>query len=95
VEYTIPQYSKTKVDKAGQLFTNPKAWTEDDDIENALDIINNHRASHNFPLLVLRVDLAKRAHKIDLSGTIAQRIKRLRSIAAKLRRFPTMRLTHM
>jgi len=41
------------------------------------------------------MSLARRAHGVDLSATIAQRIKRLRSIESKLRRFPTMRLTHM
>jgi hypothetical protein len=50
---------------------------------------------NNLPLLVFRVDLARRAHKIDRSATIAQRIKRLRSIEAKLIRFPLMRLSHM
>jgi hypothetical protein len=67
------------------------AW----DVEDALDIINNHRASHNLPLLIFRKTLSRRAHRIDLSATIAQRIKRLRSIESKLKRFKTMRLTHM
>jgi len=95
MEYTVPQFTKTQVDKAGAVLTNPKAWTMAWDIDGALEIINNHRASHNFPLLVFRVDLTRRAHKVDLSATIAQRIKRLRSIEAKLSRFPTMRLAHM
>jgi len=95
VEYTVPQFTKSKIDKAGAVLTNPKAWTDAWDIDSSLDIINNHRASHNFPLLVFRIDLARRAHKVDLSATIAQRIKRLRSIEAKLKRFPTMRLSHM
>jgi hypothetical protein len=95
VEYTVPQFTKAQVDKAGAVLTNPKAWTMAWDIDSALDVINNHRASHNFPLLVFRMDLARRAHKVDLSATIAQRIKRLRSIEAKLKRFPTMRLSHM
>jgi len=95
VEYAVPQNSKSKIDKAGAVLTDPKAWTVAWDVEDALDIINNYRASHNLPLLVFRKTLAHRAHRIDLSATIAQRIKRLRSIESKLKRFSTMRLTHM
>jgi ppGpp synthetase/RelA/SpoT-type nucleotidyltranferase len=95
VEYAVPQFSQNQISKAGALLVSPKPWMEGADFDNVLEIINNHRASHNFPLIVFRLDLARRAHKVDLSATIGQRIKRLRSIEAKLQRFPTMRLARM
>lgn len=95
MDYTLPKYSRNRIDKAGGLLLGPKAWTEGADIEDALEIINNHRSSHNYPLLHFRIELSRKARKVDSSATIAQRIKRLRSIEAKLTRFPKMRLSHM
>lgn len=95
MDYALPKYSRNRIDKAGGLLLSPHAWTEGAEIEDALEIINNHRSSHNYPLLVFRIELARKAHKVDSSATIAQRIKRLRSIEAKLTRFPQMRLSHM
>jgi hypothetical protein len=95
VVYTIREFSKSQVDKAGARLARPKAWAESSDIENALEIINNFRSAHNLPLLIFRVDLAGRARKIDLTTTVAQRLKRLPAIEAKLRRISSMRLTQM
>jgi hypothetical protein len=61
----------------------------------ALDIINNWRSSHNFPLNTFHVGLRRRAKNIDAGAITAQRIKRMTSIEAKLRRFPTMTLSQM
>ena len=95
VNWIIPQYSNTVVDKAGARLVKPKAWLDQKDFENALDIVENHRAAHSFPLLVFRMGLSLKAKKIDPNFVVAQRIKRLPSLENKLRRFPTMRLTHM
>ncbi len=95
MEWIVPQYSNNQVDKAGTLFTKPKFWTQATDVENALTIIENHRASNAYPLLILRIDLTGRARKIDSNALIAQRTKRLWSIELKMRRFPKMRLSHM
>jgi hypothetical protein len=38
VEYTVPQFTKAQVDKAGAVLTNPKAWTMAWDIDSALDV---------------------------------------------------------
>jgi hypothetical protein len=61
----------------------------------ALDIINNWRSSHNFPLNTFHIGLKRRAKIIDPKAITAQRIKRLASIEAKLHRFPTMTLSQM
>jgi ppGpp synthetase/RelA/SpoT-type nucleotidyltranferase len=58
-------------------------------------VINNWRSSHAFPLNALHVTLRGRAKKVDPHVLTAQRLKRLSSIDAKLRRFPQMKLTQM
>ena len=93
--FTIQRPSKSKVDKAGALLSRPKSWVDNDDLDNALEIINNFRGAHSMPLLVFRVDLSDRARKVDVTATVAQRLKRLPSIQAKLSKLSTMRLTQM
>ena len=61
----------------------------------ALDIINNWRSSHNFPLNTFHIWLKRRAKIIDPTVITAQRIKRMASIELKLSRFPTMTLSQM
>jgi Region found in RelA / SpoT proteins len=94
VNYSVCAFSKNQIDKAGRKLSHPKASYESTDIENAIEVINSFRAAHNFPLLIFRIDLATRARKIDVTATVAQRLKRLPSIEAKLRRLST-RLTQM
>ncbi len=93
--WVAPIYANHQIDKAGRLLMHPKFSTEASDTDQALEVIENFRASHGYPLLIFRLDLAKRARKIDSSALIAQRTKRLSSIESKLRRFPDMRLSHM
>src|SRR5262245_40890516 len=107
--WAVPQHSKNKVNGAGSfLLISPPAhvWDEDGNQTDeywawshqyfdALDVINNWRASHNFPLNTFHVGLKRRAKLIDPNAITAQRIKRLASIEAKLMRFPTMTLSQM
>jgi hypothetical protein len=95
MEWVVPKYSNNQIDKSGTLFTKPKFWTEESEIENALAVVENHRTSHGYPLLLFRIDLTGRARRIDSNALVAQRTKRLSSIEKKLRRFTTMRLSHM
>jgi ppGpp synthetase/RelA/SpoT-type nucleotidyltranferase len=66
-----------------------------DNYFEALDIVNNWRSSHNFPLNTFHIGLKRRTKVIDPGCVTAQRIKRLSSIEAKLERFPTMTLSQM
>jgi ppGpp synthetase/RelA/SpoT-type nucleotidyltranferase len=95
VSYSVIQFSKSQIDKAGAKLARIKPYIDDDDRELALEIMNNYRAAHNLPLLVFRVDLATRARKVDVTVTLAQRLKRMPAIEAKLRRLSSMRLTQM
>jgi hypothetical protein len=56
------------------------------DYVQSLDIINNWRSAHNFPLNTFHVGLRRRAKAIDPGCITAQRIKRMSSIEHKLKR---------
>jgi hypothetical protein len=64
-------------------------------MEQMLGPINNWRASHSYPLFCFRATLRNRAKGVDPGAVIAQRLKRLVSIEAKLRRFPDMKLSQI
>lgn len=100
VIFAKPQYKREQVNKAGDALIaydpmdllNFEAW---EGYNSALPMINNWRSSHSYPLHTFAVTLRTYARKIDDAALIAQRIKRLSSIDAKLKRFPEMRLTQM
>src|SRR5947207_7159086 len=93
--WVSPQYSKAKVDRAGETLNNPTASTEL--VENALQITNNWRSSHGF--LLNRINIALRLKNATVrtqpDAVVAQRIKRLSSIRQKLERLPAMKLSRM
>jgi ppGpp synthetase/RelA/SpoT-type nucleotidyltranferase len=91
--YPIPEYSRREVNRAGEVLVNPNATTEEK--EKALTVINNWRASHNFPLNTFQVRLRRVAKKIHPDNLVAQRIKRLASIKFKLERFPDMNMAQI
>jgi ppGpp synthetase/RelA/SpoT-type nucleotidyltranferase len=109
MHWTVPKYSKNKVNRAGEVILHP--YPPYDNLENdrrfnamsddvlryleALSIVNNWRSSHNFPLNTFHVGLKRRCKQIDSGSFTAQRIKRLSSIELKLRRFPAMTLSQM
>ena len=84
-----PQYFTSEFEVSDEY----QAWAQE--YFTALDIINNWRSSHNFPLNTFHIGLKRRARIIDPVAVTAQRIKRLASIEAKLARFPTMTLSQM
>lgn len=91
--WTVPQHSKSEVDRAGRTLASSEASAGE--MQAALGVINNWRASHSFPLNTFQVSLRTKARRIDEQALIAQRIKRLSSIELKLSRFPTMKVSQM
>jgi hypothetical protein len=90
--WTIRQYSKGAIDRAGDALAkagNPAA------LGNELAIINNWRACHGYPLQAIKMTLRKRAKAVSRNALIAQRLKRLPSIALKLKHNPSMKLSQM
>lgn len=91
--WTVPEYSKGEVDRAGDTLAKGQASVEDENY--ALQVLNNWRSSHSFPLNTFQVTLRERARRIDSEALVAQRLKRVSSILAKLRRFDKMNLSRM
>lgn len=93
-----PENSKRRVNDAGAFVANFE-WSESDEdfakYLKALEIVNNWRSAHNFPLNTFHVGLKRRGRLIDSGIITAQRIKRLSSIEHKLFRYPTMTLSQM
>jgi ppGpp synthetase/RelA/SpoT-type nucleotidyltranferase len=88
-----PQYSRTKIDLAGEmLLLGVQAGLEFasfmeavENREDAIEVINNWRAVHSYPLQTIKMTLKRRAKHIDRNAVIAQRLKRLASIKLKLK----------
>jgi ppGpp synthetase/RelA/SpoT-type nucleotidyltranferase len=95
MEWTAPRFATHAVNAAGRGLVDAITTLWDADYEQAIEVVNNWRASHNFPLNTFKVALRYKTKKVDQHGLVAQRIKRLPSILAKLRNQPTMRLSQM
>jgi ppGpp synthetase/RelA/SpoT-type nucleotidyltranferase len=93
-KWALPQFeSKGQVDRAGKALRD-NSLSKVERIE-ALTLINNWRAVHNYPLHLAKVNLKNRADRIDADSVSVQRLKRLSSITTKLKRNENMKLTQM
>ena len=94
-QWIAPQFSRAEVDRAGRLLTQNGVTAGPLVIGHALDVLNNWRSSHSFPLNTLQMTLRKRSATICEAPIVAQRLKRVPSIIHKLKRFPQMKLSRM
>ena len=87
------QFSRSRVDKAGREL----ARAPDSEIlpDNIMAALNDWRNFHTFPLNSITVVLKGKARRIQGDALIVERLKRSRSVLAKLVREPSMRLTQM
>lgn len=85
MEWEAPQYSKSQIVKAGKNIS-----TSCPDVES-FKILNNWRSSHAYPLQVITSNLRRN----NRNAIVVQRLKRLDSIAGKLKKFPDMSLYRM
>lgn len=83
-DWVQPKYKQDDIDIAGALLADP--IVNANDLEEALSVIDNWRAAHNFPLNTFQVTLRYKARHIDSHSLIAQRVKRLRAIRFKLQK---------
>ena len=91
--WVAPQSGPEQVNQAGKVRVDPAA--SDIARESVLGIINNWRSAHSFPLNSFQMTLRGRALRVDAGAVVAQRLKRLSSIEAKLRRYPHIKLAQM
>jgi len=91
-------FSKSKIDSAGTILINEESSTEEK--EKALEILDNWRAMHRYPLHIFKKRLKTVSEKIDKDALTVQRLKRLPSMLKKLQRIyvgtkSTMKLSQM
>ncbi|MEK9196439.1 MAG: RelA/SpoT domain-containing protein, partial [Patescibacteria group bacterium] len=88
----VPDYSKSKVDKAGDIIRSSKP--DSDEYRDALNIVNDWRVCHAYPVNTFVATLRKKVRKYK-DPIVAQRLKRLPTIVNKLDREPSMKLSRM
>ncbi len=96
MEWAKPEYSQQEVNWAGRfLGSYDRSQAQEKDLLRAVEVMENFRAAHAFPLNTLRRRLRVLANPIDTNAIIAHRLKRFFSIMNKLERFPGMTLSQM
>lgn len=95
MKWTTPQYTRTPVDRAGKILTSSTATASQTDL--ALDVLNNWRSSHSYPMHTFKIRLSRLSKRIDPTALVVQRLKRVPSIVRKLKRkqTQTMKLSQM
>lgn len=93
-----PKYSKADINRAGDILISESA--SEGQTNDALEILNNWRAIHSYPMHVFKVRLKNKALLVDQKALTVQRLKRFPSIINKLQRKyngrpPTMKLSQM
>ncbi len=91
-------YSKSKVNWAGDILISETSHLKE--VERALEILDNWRAIHRYPMHIFKKRLKGVSEKLDEESLAVQRLKRLPSILKKLQRKyygnePTMKLSQM
>lgn len=94
MDWTKPEYSKRSIDAAGRTLVAQGPLFVDEFV-NALQVVNNWRSSHAFPLNTMQVNLRRKSSEITDKSFVAQRIKRRSSIEHKLERYETLNLSQM
>jgi hypothetical protein len=93
MNWTTPQHTKEQLDLAGKILINRKSSIELR--TEAIEIMNNWRLSHYFPLNTLHIGLRRRARSVDPKSLTVQRIKRQTAIENKLRRYWNLPLSEI
>jgi hypothetical protein len=91
--WTVLFHTREEINKAGKLLA--LSDSPDDVPEDALSAIGNWRACHGWPMNTFKLWLLDKAKQVDKTSLVAQRLKRLPSIALKLKRFPGIKLSQM
>ncbi|MDO8427790.1 MAG: RelA/SpoT domain-containing protein [Candidatus Diapherotrites archaeon] len=99
MQWTKPIHvSKSKIDHAGSILSSDSA--SEDEKNNAIEILDNFRAIHSYPMHVFKIRLKRKAIQVNKNALTAQRLKRIPAIIKKLKRSynelpPTMKLSQM
>ena len=97
--WTKPKgYTKERINRAGDVLISDAS--SDEEKNGALEILDNWRAIHSYPMHVFKIRLKNTSKLVDKDSLTAQRLKRASSIISKLKRRyngsdPTMKLSQM
>ncbi|VVB81254.1 Region found in RelA / SpoT proteins [uncultured archaeon] len=98
--WETPQYTKSDINNAGKVLINQHSSATE--IESALKVLDNWRASHSYPLHIFQMTLLNKTKRVEKKSTpiVAQRLKRAPAILYKLSRHyygraPSMKLYQM
>jgi hypothetical protein len=94
MKWVVPEHSRGRVDAAGAVIVNTDE-PPPEVLNHAIDVVTNWRSSHAYPLQTLKMTLLHRAKSQDKEALVAQRLKRLSSIARKLLGQKNMKLSQM
>ena len=92
--FAKPEYTRSQVNRAGEILLGRKAFDVDERIWAYL-VLANWRACHAYPINTFQALLRQKLKVIDSSALVAQRLKRAPSILLKLERFSEMNLARM
>ena len=89
--WTAPEFTRDAINNAGkQLASDPSELTS-----SQFNVLNNFRASHGFPLNTIQMRLRDKANQVHKDSVVNQRLKRRQSIAAKLIKMDSLKLSNM
>ena len=92
-KWKVVEYSRNQIIYAGKIIRNEETASAEE-INHALKIIDNWRAAHAFPMHVIYMHL-RRMGENKKNVIVAERLKRLNSIIAKLKLERSMNLWTM
>jgi ppGpp synthetase/RelA/SpoT-type nucleotidyltranferase len=92
------EFDKTEINHAGRILTSDTS--SDQEKEQAIEVLDNWRAIHSYPMHTFQMRLRDKAKKLDKESLTAQRLKRVPAIINKLKRGyhghqPSMKLFQM
>jgi hypothetical protein len=93
---SVPDPGKRRIISAGKILTDETSGQVEKDA--AISVISDWRSRHVVPMGIIATDLRNKCMQVDSRSFTAQRLKRMDSIASKLRRrdsLPSMNLWTM
>lgn len=90
MEWTKLKYSKTQVNKAGEILISSSS--SPNEVNKAMVTLTNWRSAHSFPLHTFAIRLKRVSKQVDSSALVTRRLKRVSSILNKLKRTQTNKM---
>jgi len=92
--WPTPSYSRAQVNRAGEILRSSDPTL--DELNWAREVLGSWRSCHGYPINTFQSTLRAKLRTLEFSDAlVAQRLKRIPSIVAKMRRFPGMKLARM